>query len=119
MKHRSPRGRGLREHALEHQRVEVHRQIQLLMAGLIARPRRVEWTTTAWVVDEKAYAVGKGKKLIVLKEEGVGSIGGIQGDYEFIDGLTAKIRDGIERLEEFRTALISAAVTGRIDLREA
>jgi type I restriction enzyme S subunit len=35
-----------------------------------------------------------------------------------IDGLTTKIRDGIERLKEFRTALISAAVTGKIDVRE-
>jgi hypothetical protein len=37
------------------------------------------------VLDEKAYALGKGKKLILLKEVGVGSIGGIQGDYEFIE----------------------------------
>jgi restriction endonuclease S subunit len=36
----------------------------------------------------------------------------------FIDRLIAKIRDGIARLKEFRTALISAAVTGKIDVRE-
>ncbi len=35
-----------------------------------------------------------------------------------IDALTSKVRDAIERLKEFRTALISAAVTGRIDLRQ-
>lgn len=35
-----------------------------------------------------------------------------------IDALVAKIRDAIERLKEFRTALISAAVTGKIDVRE-
>ena len=34
-----------------------------------------------------------------------------------IDGLVAKARQGIEQLEELRTALISAAVTGRIDVR--
>jgi type I restriction enzyme S subunit len=33
-----------------------------------------------------------------------------------IDALVAKIREAIERLNEFRTALISAAVTGRIDV---
>ena len=35
-----------------------------------------------------------------------------------IDALVAKVRDAIERLKELRTALISAAVTGKIDLRE-
>ena len=35
-----------------------------------------------------------------------------------IDALIAKVREAIERLREYRTALISAAVTGKIDLRE-
>jgi type I restriction enzyme, S subunit len=34
-----------------------------------------------------------------------------------IDDLIAKIREGIEKLKEYRTALISAAVTGKIDIR--
>ncbi|MDI6809463.1 MAG: restriction endonuclease subunit S [Candidatus Eisenbacteria bacterium] len=34
-----------------------------------------------------------------------------------IDTLMAKIREGTERLKEYRTALISAAVTGKIDVR--
>lgn len=34
-----------------------------------------------------------------------------------IDGLIAKVRRAIERLKELRTALISAAVTGKIDVR--
>ena len=35
-----------------------------------------------------------------------------------IDALIAKAHEAIDRLREFRTALISSAVTGRIDLRE-
>ena len=35
-----------------------------------------------------------------------------------IDALVAKVREAIERLKEYRTALISAAVTGKIDVRE-
>ena len=35
-----------------------------------------------------------------------------------VDGLIAKIRQAIDHLKEFRTALISAAVTGKIDVRE-
>ncbi len=36
-----------------------------------------------------------------------------------IDALVERVRNGIERLKEYRTALISAAVTGKIDVREA
>ena len=36
-----------------------------------------------------------------------------------IDALIAKVREAIAHLREFRTALISAAVTGKIDVREA
>jgi len=35
-----------------------------------------------------------------------------------IDALIAKVREAIDRLKEYRTALISAAVTGKIDVRE-
>ena len=35
-----------------------------------------------------------------------------------LDALVARIREAIDRMRELRTALISAAVTGRIDVRE-
>jgi restriction endonuclease S subunit len=35
-----------------------------------------------------------------------------------IDALITKVRDAIDRLRELRTALISAAVTGKIDVRK-
>jgi type I restriction enzyme S subunit len=35
-----------------------------------------------------------------------------------LDGLIAKLHDGIDYLKELRTTLISAAVTGKIDVRE-
>ena len=35
-----------------------------------------------------------------------------------MDRLTTKVRDAIDHLQEYRTALISAAVTGKIDVRE-
>ena len=62
---------------------------QSIFAGIFTRrdkvARKSEWTTSAWVIDEKAYAVGLQKRLILLKEQGVSSIGGIQGDYEYIE----------------------------------
>ena len=36
-----------------------------------------------------------------------------------IDALIAKVKNAVDHLKEFRTALISAAVTGKIDVREA
>ena len=36
-----------------------------------------------------------------------------------LDALAANVREAIERLKELRTALISAAVTGKIDVRAA
>jgi hypothetical protein len=64
-------------------------EAQTLFVGIFTRrdkiARKPEWTTSPWVIDEKAYAVGRRKPLILLKEQGVGSIGGIQGDYEFIE----------------------------------
>ena len=35
-----------------------------------------------------------------------------------LDALTGKIQEAIEKLREYRAALISAAVTGKIDVRE-
>ena len=35
-----------------------------------------------------------------------------------IDALSARVEDAIERLQEYRTALITGAVTGKIDVRE-
>lgn len=77
---------------------------QYLFVGLFTRrdkiSRRNEWTTSAWVIDEKAYAFAKGRKLILLKEDRVGSIGGIQGDYEFIEFSRDRLHDALVRLLE-------------------
>ena len=35
-----------------------------------------------------------------------------------IDALITKVNEAIDRLKEYRTALISAAVSGKIDVRE-
>jgi type I restriction enzyme S subunit len=41
----------------------------------------------------------------------------LDGETARIDALVAKVREAIDRLKELRTALISAAVTGKIDVR--
>jgi hypothetical protein len=61
---------------------------QSIFVGIFTRrdkiARKQEWTTSSWVIDEKAYALGLRKRLVLIKEQGVGSIGGIQGDYEYL-----------------------------------
>jgi hypothetical protein len=47
--------------------------------------RKSEWLPSPWVLDEKAFALAKNKKLILLRETGVQSIGGLQGDYEYLE----------------------------------
>jgi type I restriction enzyme S subunit len=42
----------------------------------------------------------------------------LDGETARIDALVRKVRDAVERLKELRTALISAAVTGKIDVRD-
>ena len=42
----------------------------------------------------------------------------IRTETDKIDALVARIREAVVRLRELRTAVISAAVTGKIDVRE-
>jgi hypothetical protein len=60
---------------------------QFLFVGIFTRREALaaagQWTTSAWLIDEKAYAVALGKKLVLLRESGVSTIGGLQGDYEY------------------------------------
>jgi len=50
-------------------------------------------------------------------EEQQAIIGFLDRETGKIDALIAKVQEAIERLKEYRTALISAAVTGKIDVR--
>lgn len=74
---------------------------QHIFVGIFTRRDRLvgkkEWSTSAWVIDEKAYA-SRTKKLILLKEAAVESIGGIQGDYEFIEFQRDKFEEAIVSL---------------------
>jgi len=62
---------------------------QPVFIGLYTRldkiARKNDWTASPWVIDEKAFAVAKRKKLVLIKETGISSIGGIQGDYEYVE----------------------------------
>lgn len=79
-----------------------------LFLGIFTRRDRIkgrrEWTTSSWVIDEKAYALAKGKKLILVRESGIQSIGGIHGDYEYIEFVREDLVDlVIKLLQTFRS----------------
>lgn len=59
-----------------------------------------EWATSAWVIDEKAYAIALEKKLVLIKESGVQSIGGLQGDYEYLEFRRDQLQDLVLKLIE-------------------
>jgi hypothetical protein len=75
---------------------------QHIFVGIFTKRAKLEgknaWTTSEWVLDEKAYAYGKGRKLILLKEAEVESIGGIQGNYEYLSFTREKFHEVIVKL---------------------
>jgi len=76
--------------------------------------------TSGWVIDEKAYAIAKGKKVILLVEEGVDEIGGIQGDLEYISFNRNNLAPVMVKLaavlwELSRKALASTVITSDIE----
>jgi hypothetical protein len=85
---------------------KVRRRIesaQLFVGVFTCRDRlagRQEWSTSTWIVDEKAYALARDKKLVLVKEEGVQSIGGLQGDYEYIEFQRDKLENLVLALLE-------------------
>jgi hypothetical protein len=72
--------------------------------------KAVGWTTSSWVVEEKAYSLGQDpdRPIILLVEEGIpipGETGGLNGDLEYIrferhrtEGPHRKLREMLEAL---------------------
>lgn len=86
-----------------------------LFVGVFTRREKLEgkdeWNTGSWVLDEKALAEALGKKLILLKEAGVGQIGGMQGDYEYIEFDRAALHKSAIRLMQTIWSLNPAKMT--------
>lgn len=81
------------------------REHLLLLAGTTTIPdlNHLEFLATPFVVT----SIDEQGKIVSFLER----------ETPKIDSLIAKVRVGVDRLKEFRTALISAAVTGKIDVR--
>jgi len=59
-----------------------------IFVGVLTKREATEdgkYRASEWIIQEIAFAAGLGKKIIVLKEKDVISIGGIHGDAEYIE----------------------------------
>lgn len=75
--------------------VEVHEKVKKrilaanLFVGIFTRRDKIEgkdlWRTTDWLVEEMSFAAANGKKLILLRENGIADFGGLQGNLEYIE----------------------------------
>ena len=88
------------------QSVAVNQQLQVAASGVtrygLPNPAVAEVFVPVPPLDEqRAIAEFLGRKV------------------ERIDALSSRVEDAIERLGEYRTALVTAAVTGRIDVRDS
>jgi type I restriction enzyme S subunit len=88
--------------------------------------RGVAWAVLAHLVEEAAHGTRAIRMdrwrpfpVVVppqLEQRAIASF--LEEQIRKIDALIQKMREGIDSLKEYRTALISAAVTGKIDVRE-
>ena len=65
-----------------------------------------------------AEELGEALILLPLLPEQQAIAGFLDRETARLDALVARVREAIDHLKELRIALISAAVTGRIDVRE-
>lgn len=78
-----------------------------VFVGILSRRHRIKdsgrWTTSAWVVDEKGFALGVGKPVILLVERGVpwpDETGGLQGDIDHIPFDQTAVAEAFPKLRE-------------------
>lgn len=94
---------------------------EFLAAALASHSGQAQIFTTENGISRDALNFAQIGELVVAQpplEEQRAIVIRFEGYAAHIEALIAKVRDAIERLKELRAALISAAVTGKIDVRE-
>lgn len=69
-----------------------------------------EWKTTEWIIQEIGFALGKEMDLILLVEDGVQRLGGLQGEIEFIAFNRNEPEKAFPKLLEMLRSLIPKGV---------
>lgn len=94
---------------------------QFLALALLSRLGRYQITREARGSSQSMVKLSQGhvRSLVIARpdlEEQGRIIKVVEGETSKLDSLIAKVRDGIEKLQEYRNALVTAAVTGKIDV---
>lgn len=70
-----------------------------VFVGVFTRKHKIsetnDYTTSPWVLEEKTFALGIRKPILILVEEGVDFSGGLQGDYEYVLFKRDKLSDAL------------------------
>lgn len=94
-----PQGRSVSKKILE--RIKSNE----LFVGIFTRKTKLsgtnQWTTSSWIVEEKAAAINERKRLLLLVEEGVTDIGGLQGDYEYVRFNKFRLYEALPRIIDY------------------
>ncbi len=63
------------------------------------------YTTSSWLIEEKGAAIALGKRIVLMVEEGVTDIGGLQGDWQRIHfapkGFLKAALDAVKQLKQY------------------
>jgi len=89
-----------------------------LFVGIFTRKQKStggKFSTSGWVIEEKATATAAGKKLLLFVEEGVEDFGGLQGDYEYIPFSRDNFGAALISAMDYVLAFTSISLQCRID----
>jgi len=89
-----------------------------IFVGVFTRRDKIRdnaYSTSPWVVEEKALAIASGKSLLLFVEEGVTEIGGMHGDYEYIEFDRRNIGPAIIRTMDYVLSLTSIPITATVE----
>ena len=90
-----------------------------LFVGIFTRRDKKQddtFTTSPWLIEEKAAAIQAGKRLLLFVEEGVEKdIGGLQGDFEYIPFNRADLADALIRAMDYVLAVTMVPLQCQVD----
>ncbi len=73
------------------------------------------YSTSTWVIEEKAAAIAAGKKLLLFVEEGVNDFGGLQGDYEYVRFNRKKFGDALIHAMDYVMSITAVPFQPRVE----
>ena len=89
-----------------------------IFVGIFTRRDKIrddQYSTSPWVVEEKAAAISARKALLLFVEEGVSEFGGLQGDYEYIPFDRMNFAPALIRAMDYVLSLTSVPFNVTID----